>query len=296
MQSPILNFITPPIPYYIDCGRSAYAIGEGHDNRRNLGVFDLIVVNKGTLFMGEGESKWALHAGEAIIIRPDLYHYTSAPCTEATEMMWVHFNIFGAWGEYSSMDACMDDLQHLRSKHEKITYLIHNHASTITIPKHFRIPPKALECIEQLMQLEKEPRTLSTWTQQSVFQLFLQHMDRQLTIIQDFTAIKVAEKVEAYIRLNYQLPLTNKQLQQEFNFHPNYLARCMQKVYGLTPMEYLNQYRLDQAKKLLIKTEWSVSRIAEEVGYNQISYFSVCFSRNEAISPLNYRKKYIRHL
>jgi YesN/AraC family two-component response regulator len=246
--------------------------------------------------MGEEESKWIVRKGEAIILRPDLYHYASLPCTEETEMLWVHFNVFGAWDEYSTMDACMEDLQYLRRKHEKITYLIHNHASTITIPKYFRMPQKALAYIEKLIELEKEPRSISTWTQQSVFQFFLQHMDRQLSTIQDFTAIKVAEKIDTFIHENYQLPITNKHLQKELNFHPNYLARCMQKVYGLTPMEYLNKYRLDQAKKLLIETEWSVSRIAEEVGYNQISYFSVCFSRNEAISPLNYRKKYIKHL
>ncbi|WP_367399863.1 helix-turn-helix domain-containing protein [Paenibacillus sp. 1781tsa1] len=66
----------------------------------------------------------------------------------------------------------------------------------------------------------------------------------------------------------------------------------MLKVYGMTPMEYLLHYRIEQAKKLLLQTSWSVARIAEEIGFNHVSYFSSCFSKKEGISPSNFRNKF----
>lgn len=111
----------------------------------------------------------------------------------------------------------------------------------------------------------------------------------------DGTAFHLAEKVELYIRQNYTNKLSNSTLQAELNYHPNYLAKCMLKVYGMTPMDYLFHYRIEQAKKLLVQTEWSVGRIAEEVGFQHGSYFTFCFSNKEGISPLAFRKKMMGH-
>ena len=67
-------------------------------------------------------------------------------------------------------------------------------------------------------------------------------------------------------------------------------ARCMQREYGCTPMEYLLRFRIEQSKLLLMQTDWTVARIAEEVGFNQAPYFSSCFSRLEGMSPRQYRQ------
>jgi transcriptional regulator GlxA family with amidase domain len=66
----------------------------------------------------------------------------------------------------------------------------------------------------------------------------------------------------------------------------------MLKIYGVTPMGYLLSYRLEQSKRLLIQTSWSVARIAEEVGFHHITYYSSCFSKKEGISPSNFRRKF----
>jgi AraC-like DNA-binding protein len=296
MNSSILTFLFPPVPHFIDCGTKTFPPGEGHLNRIGYGVFDLVVVTKGRLFIGEENNKWTLEKDEGLFLRPDLSHYSVKPCDEETQISWVHFHTFGAWREYNDVEECLKDQHRLRNEHKQITYLLQNHINMVMITKQIKLPKKALECLEHLVRLDQEPRSLSRWEQQSVFQQFLQYIDRELSIIHDMPVFRVVEKTQLYIHQNYQKPITNKTLYQELNFHPNYLARCMQKVYGMTPMEYLTVFRIEQAKKMLIKTEWSISQIAFEVGFNQISYFSVCFSRKEGISPLNYRKKYIKHL
>ncbi|MCR8659567.1 AraC family transcriptional regulator [Paenibacillus sp. T3-5-0-4] len=144
--------------------------------------------------------------------------------------------------------------------------------------------------------MEQEPRSLRNWKRQSVFQQFIQYMDRELTTSSDGTAIQLAEKIEIYIRQNYTQKINNASLQSALNYHSNYLSRCMLKVYGMTPMDYLLFYRMKQAKRLLLKTEWSITRIAEEIGFIHSAYFTACFSKKEGIAPLQFRKKLRGHL
>jgi AraC-like DNA-binding protein len=120
----------------------------------------------------------------------------------------------------------------------------------------------------------------------------MQHLNRELITTTDKTAFHLAEKVELFIRQNYTKKITNAMLQEHLNYHPNYLAKCMLKVFGMTPNDYLLQYRIEQSKKLLIQTDWSMAKVAEESGFQHASYFSYCFSNKEGLSPLNYRKNF----
>src|SRR5690606_23121143 len=91
--------------------------------------------------------------------------------------------------------------------------------------------------------------------------------------------IQLAERLEVYLRLHYREDLSNETLAEAFHFHPNYLVRSMKEVYHCTPMAYLHRYRIDQAKLLLIKTDWSIAQIADDVGFHFAPYFTNCFKR-----------------
>ncbi|MBP1964303.1 AraC family transcriptional regulator [Paenibacillus aceris] len=294
--SSILHFISPPVPYFIDCGRAIYQEGEQHINRSQIGVFDLIVVTDGILHIGEGTQEWELKKGDALILRPDANHYGTLPCQSESTIIWIHFQTFGAWEECSSMKACLDNRNTLINNHKQNAYLHHSEVCSIFIPKFMNLSQKAQDILDQFFLLDEEPRSLRNWKRQTAFQQFMQLIDRDLASGSDVSAFHLAEKVELFIRQHFAQKITNTLLQQELNYHPNYLAKCMLKVYGVTPMDYLLQYRIEQAKKLLIQTNWSMTRIAEEVGFQYGSYFSYCFSNNEGISPLNFRRKFVRNI
>lgn len=294
MNSPILHFVSPPIPYFVDCGHASYEKGDVHINRNCIGVFDLIVVLKGTLPIGENEAHWKVREGEALILRPDGHHYGFEPCSEDTSIIWIHFQTFGSWNECANMNECLDKQAQLIEVHKQKAYLNHADVCSIFIPKHMRISGKSMDVLQQFFALENEPQSMRNWKRQASFQLFLQHLDRDLASPADSTAIQLSEKIELFIRQNYSSEITNSMLQKELNYHPNYLAKCMLKVYGMTPMSYLQHYRIEQAKRLLLQSSWSIARIAEEVGFHHISHFSSCFSKKEGLSPSSFRNKFIR--
>ncbi|WP_138754247.1 helix-turn-helix transcriptional regulator [Paenibacillus sinopodophylli] len=291
MSDIIMHFVTPPIPYFIDNGKRTFLQGERHVSRYSISVFDIIIVTRGKLHIGENDNEWTLCKDEAIILRPDAYHFGTAPCEEETDITWIHFQTFGAWDEMKSISDCYENQIALFEKHKQQAYLNHCEVNSIFIPKKFKLSSQSMNDLTQFHSLDKDPRSLRNWRKQTAFQTFMQNINHESVNSVNSTAIQLAEKVELFIRQNYTSKITNSMLKAEFNYHPNYLAKCMLLVYGVTPIDYLLQYRIEQAKKLLFQTDWSIARIADELGFSTAAYFSSVFTNKQGSSPANFRKK-----
>jgi len=61
---------------------------------------------------------------------------------------------------------------------------------------------------------------------------------------------------------------------------------------GMSPMKYLQQQRIDRAKKLLVTSDHSITRIAFEVGYCSSQYFADVFRKECGMTPSQYRQTY----
>jgi AraC-like DNA-binding protein len=70
----------------------------------------------------------------------------------------------------------------------------------------------------------------------------------------------------------------------------DYLTYCVRREVGMTPISYLNRYRVNQAKILLRESEKSVTEIAMTVGFSDSSYFARVFRRQMGVSPDVYRR------
>lgn len=73
--------------------------------------------------------------------------------------------------------------------------------------------------------------------------------------------------------------------------NPDYFIRVFKKETGYTPNQYRLNILTDRAKKLLLKTELSVSQIAEQLGFADPLYFSHAFKKRVGVSPVGYRKQ-----
>lgn len=93
-----------------------------------------------------------------------------------------------------------------------------------------------------------------------------------------------------YIHLNYQSPITIGELTELLGVSQPYLFRIFKAATGKSPKEYLGDYRILQAKKLLKETNLTIGEIASSVGYPDALAFSKFFSRRQGISPQTYRK------
>jgi transcriptional regulator GlxA family with amidase domain len=69
-------------------------------------------------------------------------------------------------------------------------------------------------------------------------------------------------------------------------------ARRFAKVTGLSPMEYIHTLRLEEAKHMLETGGQPVEAIANEVGYEDASFFGRLFRRKVGLTPAQYRKRF----
>lgn len=99
------------------------------------------------------------------------------------------------------------------------------------------------------------------------------------------------KNVLAYIRDNYKNEVTLGELAALAGMSPKYFCRAFSQMTGKTPIEYLNYYRIEQAGEQLIFTEHSVTEIALDCGFHDMSYFSKMFSRHKGICPAAFRKR-----
>lgn len=58
---------------------------------------------------------------------------------------------------------------------------------------------------------------------------------------------------------------------------------------GLSPAQYITDFRVNAACRLLEETELPVSAVARSVGYNDSLYFSRIFHKTKGVSPTEYR-------
>jgi AraC-like DNA-binding protein len=278
-----ISLAAPPLPYYLESGFRAYTAGDTHPDRARLGMYDLLFITKGTLHLGEEEQTWSLTKGQYALLLPDKYHYSVRPCDSDCHFFWLHFQTVTPYIIRESRALPLSQFV-LPQKNE------------ITLHQQGEVAdPERLELLwRQLKEMSVSERSLSFWEEQRMFTEILRTLDIGNNPDEQSKVHRLAERIEAYIKQHYSDDLTNERLVEEFHFHPNYLSRCMKSVYGCTPLEYLVAYRIEQSKLLLLKTQWSIERISEEVGFHHAAYFSNCFRGKIGLSPLAYRKQYIR--
>ena len=288
----LLEFTVPPLPHYIAGGLTDFYAGDKHMNRRNIGLFDMLAVVGGCLYIGEEDRRYEVGAGTALILRPDRYHYATEGCREPTRYYWLHFQAEGEWR--ATPDAPPRRMPEEYDPGEE-SLKFRTQRFPLVIPQFGRLayPGKFMETLEKIVGLNPEGHLNSSRFSQ---QMLFQELMRQLAAgIESQLATPVgacAEQAAAYLRSRYREEITAKSLGDALNFHPVYIARCMHKEYGLSPSAYLLRYRIEQSKLLLMQTDFPIARIAEEVGFNQTPYFSSCFLKMEGISPRQYRQRF----
>ncbi len=103
---------------------------------------------------------------------------------------------------------------------------------------------------------------------------------------------RLVRKAMAYIHEHYTEQLTREGLARYVNASEGHLARCFRQETGMSPMAYLNRYRVNQAKTMLMTTSQSITAVSMAVGFSDNNYFSRVFRQEVGCSPQVYRREH----
>ena len=98
-----------------------------------------------------------------------------------------------------------------------------------------------------------------------------------------------AEKIKRFIDENYHKKITVNLVSDEFFLSKDYVRNLFIKFYGVSPKSYIQNVRMERAKKLLSKTQISIALIANSVGYDDPLLFSKMFKKYYSVSPSEFR-------
>ncbi len=126
-----------------------------------------------------------------------------------------------------------------------------------------------------LIRLEKDERTFHD------SRAYLSERSGQESLVNSVTEYMVSHYSEA---------LSLGRLSSSFRVHPTYLTRVFKKHKGKAPLQYLQELRMNEAKRLLrARPEMGIKEVAGAVGYFDQSYFSRAFKKFTGFTPQEYR-------
>lgn len=100
----------------------------------------------------------------------------------------------------------------------------------------------------------------------------------------------VAEKVERYVMEHISEDFKREDIANALYFNPSYLSHIFKQEKGISLNRFINQLRIQEAKRLFDTTNLPVGNVAMDTGYYNFSYFSKQFKEMYHVTPSEYKK------
>lgn len=128
--------------------------------------------------------------------------------------------------------------------------------------------------------------------QQTIQKVFQQKVE----VIQENSKNDYHSNMKRYMEENY----TDSQfslgvLAEKLNLSSGYLSILFKKTFGIPFQDYLLQLRMEKAKLLLLTTHLKNYEIAEQIGFEDVNYFSLKFKKYFQLSPKQYKEMVLKN-
>ena len=246
---------------------------------------EAVIVTEGALLLGCGSEQYAVHAGEGFFINSGIIHgcwdYNGSHCR-------IHSIVF-----HPRLIGGTPDSVYF----QKYLYPLMDNRITGSLLLSPKSPWQAeiLRHIESAWQsVHQEPSgyEFEVWHHLSNIILLLHHnlptgiTSSNLKSLRDAQRIKVMLQ---FIHEHYAERITVAEIANRASISDSECLRCFRATLRLTPIQYLRQYRIQQASNLLRSTQETVSTIAHACGFDDLSFFAKTFRALKGVAPSQYR-------
>jgi AraC-like DNA-binding protein len=159
-------------------------------------------------------------------------------------------------------------------------------------PQVCALTPRALEQVEKIRNCELQAFSRQLFCQARIHDLLCFYFEALQEAGEDDMSCKErsVRGLATYIKDNLGEPITVSSLARLCGMSHFALLKVFKKVYHQTPVEYLRQQRLEKATEMLREGRYSITCVAQEVGFTDIAYFSRVFRQYFGCAPSVYRE------
>ena len=261
------------LPFYIHSLGHFYAESDYFTEREGLDNYLLFYTISGSGYIKTQNMQLSTTPGSLVIIYCGDYQYYRSLSKEIWEFKWIHFNGNGA-KEYFDL-LCNDGIRLINiDDSNKIELLMNDLKQLITIEENnidIKVSYDITAILTEMILAKNSPINNK---------MYVRHKNE----------VDCAIK---YMQENYQQDIKIEDIAQNSYISKYYFLRIFKKLMGVTPYEYLINYRINCSKKLLVETELSVLEISLKVGFFDYNNFIRSFKKIVGTTPLGFKKTFI---
>ena len=165
---------------------------------------------------------------------------------------------------------------------------------------HLMISPEIKDTVkEQCEQLagvyaaeidKSESKITSQIRKKIILLQFIHELWKKGFIVENDTTGRntVEKEMVSYIQQNYMGKILLREFGEQFHLSEKYISRYFKEHFHITLSQYVTYLRLEHAKQMLQETDISVTEVAMQSGYQNISYFIRSFKKTYGVSPLKW--------
>lgn len=246
--------------------------GETYGPHKHLRI-EINHVKKGNCILHLDRESIGFREGETMIITSGVNHTFEAG-TEGTTLMQLEFlpEIFTRFDP-----GAKDKLTGLTS-----VILFSEENRLIKIVNNIRIMQVVQRIVNELKQKGPYYHHLVVMYYAELLILIYRYMDEAYLPICTNESLK---KAISFIRLNYPSDITMTRVAEQAGIGERHLRNLFTHHLNLSPLDYLNQIRINKSIELLRNSEMSIKEISFQCGFKSPQYFSRVFKQQTGITP-----------
>jgi len=243
---------------------------------------------------GEGQLVWdgiemPYKSGTFCIIPPNYPHTTNS--AKGTKSYWEYF--------YFDVETVLADMiENNMVLKEQMLHCVNEKpilCSNETVGNDL-LKSAVLLILEEMRRKDKMYRLsvsglLSTLAVE-MFRMNEARSERQIELLSDGhgSGLSLIQNALTYIEKKYMEPLKVENLADVCGLSETHFRRLFVAAINMSPMEYVNLVRIQAACELMVKTEYSMDEVAQQVGFVTTSTFNRNFKRVLSTSPYQWKK------
>lgn len=222
---------------------------------RELGEYELMIVDHGTLYIADHSQTHTVHKGEYLIMPPTTLQHGTKP--SSCGFHWLHF-------ETSDPIPC------------PLTGTVTN-------------TELILAMLNTMLQLEQHQHSSATTY---LLQALLEELGYENNTITTPPHRPLRERIDEYLKYRQNTPHMVRTLADYFGYHEKYFSTLFYKENGIQLKHYLMEQTMEKGKALLLNTDLPIHEIAAACGFRDAHNFSRAIRTAYHMTPTKLRQTF----